>query len=376
LTLQKSSRRALTSKCMGLLLIAILLLTPAFVYPDDERAWLPSVTAEGSQLFVEGQPFEVRGVNYIHPINADVERCALLHFGADTNCPWDMAAIESDMDRFAAHGVNTIRIFLNFYVFGGAREQDPNYSLDVPFEHLDALIEAANKRGIYVLPVLMAKFPQDRFGADQVEHILNLHVRPVVSHLAGNSGVIMWDLFNEPDIGSPVDIRCWDWDNADFELCFPLANERLHFLRAVSETVKAIDPHRLITISAAFAKSYFRPQGADLRMADLVDVYTFHYYDNDPYDSGRYAEHWYYGQGFPADLERSIRELHAIQLNKPVVVTEIGFPTGEGAMRPLSELQPELARARDVIRAEGTSGMMLWPFQIEPEILIQGLYYN
>jgi hypothetical protein len=361
---------------MGLLLIAILLLTPAFVYPDDERAWLPSVTAEGSQLFVEGQPFEVRGVNYIHPINADVERCALLHFGADTNCPWDMAAIESDMDRFAAHGVNTIRIFLNFYVFGGAREQDPNYSLDVPFEHLDALIEAANKRGIYVLPVLMAKFPQDRFGADQVEHILNLHVRPVVSHLAGNSGVIMWDLFNEPDIGSPVDIRCWDWDNADFELCFPLANERLHFLRAVSETVKAIDPHRLITISAAFAKSYFRPQGADLRMADLVDVYTFHYYDNDPYDSGRYAEHWYYGQGFPADLERSIRELHAIQLNKPVVVTEIGFPTGEGAMRPLSELQPELARARDVIRAEGTSGMMLWPFQIEPEILIQGLYYN
>ena len=370
-----SHRRLILPRPMGLsLLVVFLVLTSGFAIRPMQVVQLPPVSAEGSRLLVSGQPFEVRGVNYIHATNADPARCALLHFGADGNCPWDLNAIAADMDRYQGLGINTVRVFLNYYVFGGARELDSAYSLDEPLAHLDALIEVANRRGIYVLPVLLAKYPQDRFGGANAERVLDLHVRPVVGHLAGRPGILAWDIFNEPDIGSPVDLRCWDWDNADFPPCFPLANERLHFLKTVKDAVKGIDPQRLTTISAAFAKSYFRPVGADMRMADLVDVYTFHYYDNDPYDSGRYAAHWYYGQGFPADLRRGIVELHQLGLNKPVIVTELGFPTGEGALRTTAELRRDLATARTIVRAEGTSGMVLWPFQIQPEELVGDLY--
>jgi hypothetical protein len=89
-------------------------------------------------------------------------------------------------------------------------------------------------------------------------------------------------------------------------------------------------------VSLGFAKNYFKPDKADLRLADLVDFFAFHYYDDDPYDSGRYAAHWYYGQGFPADLRRAIAELAALKPQKPIVITELGFPTGAGAKRSAS----------------------------------------
>lgn len=357
---------------LNLLLILFVMMSGFIPLPRDLEQ-LPPITANGSSLLSGDQPFEVRGVNYIHTTDATPE-CAVLHFGGDGNCPWDLNAIAADMDRYQALGINTVRIFLNYYVFGGAQELDASYSMAEPLAHLDAFIEVANRRGIYVLPVLLAKYPQDRFGGANAERALDLHVRPIVGHLADRPGILAWDIFNEPDIGSPIDLRCWDWDNADFPLCFPLANERLHFLKTIKDAVKGIDSDRLTTISAAFAKSYFRPIGADLRMADLVDVYTFHYYDNDPYDSGRYAAHWYYGQGFPADLKRGIEELYALQLNKPVIVTELGFPTGEGAQRTTEQLRRDLATARDVVRAENTSGMILWPFQVQPGELVGDLY--
>ena len=355
------------------LLLVVLLVTTGFS-PSHQVVQLSPVTAANGQLLINNMPFEVRGVNYIHTSNADLSRCADLHFGADGNCPWDIAVIGSDMDRLHALGINTVRVFLNYYVFGGARAADPNYSMDEPLQHLDAFIESASMRGIYVLPVLMAKYPQDRFGPENYETALDLHLRPVVAHLVGRTGVLGWDVFNEPDIGSPVDIRCWDWANAAFPLCFPLANERLHFLQTMIDAVRGIDPQHLVTVSVAFAKSYFQPSGTDLRLADRVDFFAFHYYDNDPYDCGRYAAHWYYGQGFPADLNRAVSELHALGLNKPIVITELGFPSGDGTARTTDELRRDLRRSLEAARADITSGMVLWPFQPQPEDLVGNLY--
>ena len=307
--------------------------------------------------------FEVRGVNYIHPSNADLRTCGALQFGADANCPWDIAPIAADFDKLRDQGVNTVRVFLNYYVFGGARAASPNYDIEPPLAHLDTLIGEASKRGIYVLPVLLAKYPQDRFGPADYATAIDLHVRPVARHLAGKPGLLAWDLFNEIDLGGPVDQRCWDWDNADFPPCFPLANERLHFIKAVHDEVKQLDPARLTTVSLGFGKNYFRPERADLRLADVVDVFSFHYYDDDPYDSGRYAAHWYYGQGFPADLRRTIDELRALGLNKPIVISELGFPTGAGAKRSPADLQRDLRLGLETARDRQASGVILWPFQ-------------
>jgi hypothetical protein len=362
--------------CILLLCIALVLAGCSLGRPNQpvSSAPLPPITAGGARLLAGGRPFEVRGVNYIHPTNADLAKCPALQFGADGNCPWDLAAISADMDQLQALGVNTIRVFLNYYVFGGARAADPNYSMAQPLAHLDAFTAEANRRGIYVLPVLLAKYPQDRFGPDSYATALDLHVRPVVQHLAGHPGLLAWDVFNEPDIGSPVDIHCWDWSNADFPLCLALANERMRFVKAIHDEVKRLDPQRLATVSLAFAKNYFEPANAAMRLADIMDFYAFHYYDDDPYDSGRYAAHWYYGKGFPADQQRAIAELAALRLDKPILITELGFPSGPGTKRTLDDLHRDLRLALRTARDERTSGIVLWPFQEQPEELVGDLF--
>jgi endo-1,4-beta-mannosidase len=185
-----------------------------------------------------------------------------------------------------------------------------------------------------------------------------------------------WDLFNEPDIGSEVDLRCWDWDNADYPECLPMAIERQRFLMAIAADVAANDANHLRTIGMAFAKSYFEPVDSPIRLAYLVDFYTFHYYDDSPYDSGRYKAHWYYGRGFPYDLNRSIQELTALGLNKPVVVTEIGFPSkpGEGS-RDATTLGRDLRAARQTIHRNGGSGMVIWSFQDSFDELLGDVYW-
>jgi hypothetical protein len=357
-----------------LLLAALLLAACGAAPPMPAGGPLPPVTADGVRLLAGGRPFEVRGVNYVRATGVDQNICWTLQFGADPRCPWDMAPIEADFDRLQARGVNTIRVFLNYYVFGAGAPIGEGEDKGIAIAHLDALIAAANTRGMYVIPVLLIEYPQDQFAPEHYEGALDVHVRPVVEHYAGKPGILAWDLFNEPDIGSPVDIRCWDWDNADFPGCFPLAEERQRFVQAIHDEVKRLDPERLTTVGLAFAKSHFEPIEAQLRIADIVDFFTFHYYDNEPYHSGRYEAHWYYGRGFPDDLQRSIAELHALGLEKPIVVSEIGFPTGADTTRSDNDLRRDLRRARDLIRSERGAGMVIWSFQPSFDDLLGDLY--
>jgi endo-1,4-beta-mannosidase len=334
---------------------------------------LPAITVSRGRIAAGGRPLEIRGVNYIRPSGSD-SSCPELHFGADSRCAWDQAAVDADMERLQILGVNTVRIFLNYYVFGGARAADPMYSTDAPLAHLDSLIASANRRGIYVLPVLLAKYPQDQFTEAGLTMTVDLYLNPVVRHLAGQTGMLGWDLFNEPDIGSPIDERCWDWDNGDFPLCKELAIQRADFLTQIHAQLRQIDTAHLTTIGMGFAKSYFRPAEAAERLAALVDFYSFHYYDNDPYESGRYAQHWYYGQGLPGDLQRGIDELATMAQAKPVLISELGFPSGPGALRDEAALRQDLALSLQTARDSGAVGVILWPFQPSPEELIGDLF--
>jgi hypothetical protein len=356
---------------------------PTLPAPDDPVTALPPITigtdpATGAAILVNsatGAPFEVRGVNYNRPSVDDATICPELQFGVDTRCSWDSITISSDLELLRDYGVNTVRLFLNYYTFGGATENYANYPLGVPMQRLEEFLDLANQNGIYVMPVLLAKYPQHRFGPEHYETALSLHVRPVVQFLAERPGIIAWDIFNEPDLGGPVDSRCWDWANADYDQCLPLANERQRFLQMLHDEMRRLDPERPLTISLGFAKNYFQPPTTMMRLADLVDFYAFHYYDNEPYDSGRYQEHWYYGQGFPHDLQRSIAELHALNLNKPIVITEIGYPSGEGHLRRLEDTHRDLATSMQIAREMQTSGMMLWSFRTYPDELLGGVFW-
>ena len=148
----------------------------------------------------------------------------------------------------------------------------------------------------------------------------------------------------------------------------------VNFVKMLHDETKRLDPPRLTTVSLGFAKNYFEPHNADLRLADVVDFYSFHYYDDDPYDSGRYAGHWYYGQGFPADLRRAIQELVALKLDKPILISELGFPTGPSARRTPDDLRRDLQAALQTARAERASGIILWPFQERMEELVGDIF--
>ena len=108
-----------------------------------------------------------------------------------------------------------------------------------------------------------------------------------------------------------------------------------------------------------------------------MDFFTFHYYDDGPYHSGRYEAHWYYGKGFPDDLRRSIEEIQALGLKRPIVVTELGFPTvplDPEASRDDAALNRDLRAARDLLREVGAGGMVLWSFQDSFTTLLDDLY--
>src|SRR5918911_1325921 len=121
---------------LAILLCALLVVTSCASPPIEQSAQLPPITVKGTQLLAGNKSFEVRGVNYIHPSNADLTKCADLQFGADGNCPWDLAPIAADMDQLKALNVNTVRVFLNYYAFGGARAADPNYDISQPLANL------------------------------------------------------------------------------------------------------------------------------------------------------------------------------------------------------------------------------------------------
>ena len=122
---------------------------PPLVYATPATATQPIISRNG-QLAIGDKPFEVRGVNYIYTTGEDPVICHAIQFGADGRCPWNMTNINADLDRFKAHGVNTLRVFLNYYVFGGSIPVYTAKGKGAALVHFEEFVAAANARGIYV----------------------------------------------------------------------------------------------------------------------------------------------------------------------------------------------------------------------------------
>src|SRR5690242_18213672 len=86
------ARRRTIYRCILLLLI-LAGCAPTQLAPTGT---LPPITISQARLMSGGSALEVRGVNYIHPSSADLTKCSALQFGADGNCPWDIAPIAAD----------------------------------------------------------------------------------------------------------------------------------------------------------------------------------------------------------------------------------------------------------------------------------------
>ena len=100
--------------CRGLFFLLILAgCTPA---PPTQSGVLPPITIADARLRAGGEAFEVRGVNYIHPSTADLSKCPALQFGADGNCPWDIAPIANDSSGSVARSRQQRRVYVRRYV--------------------------------------------------------------------------------------------------------------------------------------------------------------------------------------------------------------------------------------------------------------------
>ena len=227
---------------------------------------------------------------------------------------FDRKAIEAELDLVRSVGFNVIRIYLHDLCFTA----DARHFLDC----IDAVLDAAARRGIGVVPVIFDSvwhpFPvagrqrepergvhnagwvqspglavlrdQARFAA------LQSYVTTLIGKFCNDPRVLMWDLWNEPDnenIGSYGDR---DAGRGKAALVLPL-------LDRVFDWARAAEPTQPLTSAVWFGDwSPLALSALERLQLDRSDVITFHNY------------------GPPGDLHARIAVLQAYQ--RPLICTE------------------------------------------------------
>ncbi len=262
------------------------------------------VTVAGDQLYLDGQPFYVRGANYYPP---------------DT--PWTLFwpnydPVRTARDLLAARrlGLNTVRIFVPYTDFGGD-------VVDAAMTaRLEDFLDQADRYGIKVIVTLFdhrTDHSIENWGADE------LHLEGVVAPLAGHPALLAWDLKNEAD--------------RDAAFNTPARNEA--WLRHMAGQVRALDPSHLITVG------WSTPAAAASVPSDFVDFVSFHYYAD------------------PADYGAALAGLRAEVEGKPLVLSEYGQSTWRWLWPAgyLEDQQAETIAAVLAAQAEGgAAGEVVW----------------
>ncbi len=215
-------------------------------------------------------PMPLRGINY-EPRDTPFDK-------QWTN--FDERVVANDLDTIAKLGLNSIRIFVPFYDFGGERPKEQRIS------EVERLLDLAAKRRLQVIITLFdgrVDHRPVRWPGDE------LHLQTVIARLKDHPALAMWDIKNEPDrddgiYASKLEVRAW--------------------LAHMTSTVRSLDPKTPITIGWATAEN-----AADPGMSELVDVVTFHWY-------------------LPIDaLRPAIEKLRANAAGRPMMIGEYGLPT-------------------------------------------------
>ncbi|WP_421807613.1 glycoside hydrolase family 2 TIM barrel-domain containing protein [Flagellimonas sp.] len=168
--------------------------------------------------------------------------------------PWDMygnhfneEVINKDFETIEAMGLNSVRVFVPYEIFGGASVKEEM------LEQLVALLDIAKDRNLKVLVTLF-----DFYGDyDLMDWTLtHRHAETIVSRLKTHEALLGWDIKNEPDL--------------DFE-SRGKANV-LAWLSEMTQQIKRNDSIHPITIG------WSTPEAA-MHLANEVDFVSFHYYE-------------------------------------------------------------------------------------------------
>ncbi|GIK42886.1 MAG: hypothetical protein BroJett011_67190 [Chloroflexota bacterium] len=287
--------------------------------PDPAPAEAPDpsqfVTVKGDQLQLNGQPFQVKGVNY-YPRRAPWQR-----FISEAN-PTDMA---EELDLIKGAGFNTLRVFLWNEPLFTCQPEDaiPN---EAAFATLDTLFALAEGRDLKLI-VTLNDLPDLTFRPlyTNFAHYDNQTVY-IVRRYRNRPSLLAWDVRNEGDINHGAQSA----EDARFT-----QQEVMDWLAHISPIVRENDPHHLITAGW---------WGDPLPTEPYVDFLSFH--------------HWTEAN----ELQKRINQYRQAT-DKPLLLEEVGYHSWADDPAASQAEQKQADTLEHVIRvaeAQKLSGWVIW----------------
>jgi hypothetical protein len=225
------------------------------------------VKVEGKQLYIKEQPFRMAGVNY-YPMDTP---------WFDFWTEFDSSIINNDMEIIENLGLNTIRIFVFYELFGRSEVKAEMLS------KMDTLLSMAQEHNLKVVVTLFDFLPSYEV-ADYAP--TEKHLKKILQRYKGHPAILAWDLKNEPDL---------DFENHGRQTV-------LEWLDYMLGRAKVYDPTHPVTIGWSSAK-------AASQLHEEVDFVSFHFYED------------------LALLSERLEKLQFVAGDKPVLITEFGLPS-------------------------------------------------
>lgn len=295
--------------------------------PDPAPAGQPDrgqfATVRAGQLWLDGRPFTVKGVNY-YP-----RRAPWQHFLTAS----DPAEMAQELDTIQQAGFNTLRIFLWYEPLFTCQPEDaiPNESA---FAVVDELVELAAERDLKLI-VALNDLPDlvfrplytdwDHYDAQTVY---------IVRRYRNQPAILAWDLRNEVDI----DYGAQPGHEAEFDRA-----EVLDWVDHISQVVRQNDPYHMLTAGW---------WGDPTEAAAYVDFLSFHHWTD------------------AADLTGRIKRYRQAS-DKPLMLQEVGYHSWASSPEEPRSEQEQARRLASVIGAaerENLAGWIIWTaFDFVPE---------
>ncbi|MCB8945902.1 MAG: cellulase family glycosylhydrolase, partial [Ardenticatenaceae bacterium] len=286
--------------------------------PDPAVTEIPDamlfVQTQGNQLFLQGQPYKVKGVNY-YPRHASWHQ-----FLTEAN----LVEVAAELKLIQEAGFNTLRIFLWYEPLFTCQPEDaiPN---EEAFARLDDVLQLASEHNLKVI-VTLNDLPDLTFRPLYTDWArYDAQTTYIVRRYRHEPAILAWDLRNEGDLdyGARAD------DEARFEQQIVL-----DWLAYTSELVRVNDPYHLLTAGW---------WGDPTVTSEYVDILSFH--------------HWH----DPAELPDRINKYDIS--SQPILVEEIGYHSWQDAPQDQRSEEAQaalLSQAVKLIDEENVAGWLIW----------------
>jgi hypothetical protein len=306
------------SNYLRIIISIVILFGAAALLGSGEPFFTRFLAIQGREFTLNNQVVQLKGTNY-YPKDS----------------PWTFMwrrwhgpAVQDQLELAHSMGINSVRILVPFNPNTGWTHDDG--SVDPQYlQRLKEFVQIAGQNQIKVNITLFDFYDTfDPAGTPENARVLS-YLRTIVNAFADDDRVFAWDLHNEPDNYS-------DWREGHPE-------KVIDWLERMTAEIKTIDQNHPVTVGMAKAGNLW-VKGKDGRtVADISDFISFHSYDTNT-------------------IRQNITDIKS-RTNKPILLQEIGWPTGPdcGQQGYNEDTQSYLYRTMLQAATEGNlAGVMQW----------------